>query len=338
MIPAGQIARADTTGVTFLSFGTSERRNDESGRRIMKAIRISAPVGVDGLVYEDAPDPQPAIGDVLVMVHACGFTASELFWPIFADRAGHDRTPLIPGHEFSGVVVGLGPGTAGVALGDEVYGLIDGYRDGAAAELMAIEARDVAPAPTTIDHVQAASLPQAGLTSWQALFDHGRLIAGQTALIHGAAGAVGSIAVQLAKAKGARVIGTGRAAVKALVLDLGADEFVDLENDDWAAHVEPVDVVFDTVGGDVLARSVDVVKPDGALVSVTSPPPAHRDDIRTIFFIRDPNGPQLTEIARLVDEGKLRPQVGAVYPLAAAREAFAAKSAGGIPGRVVLQP
>jgi NADPH:quinone reductase-like Zn-dependent oxidoreductase len=305
---------------------------------IMKAIRISAPVGADGLVYEDAPDPEPAIGDVLVKVHACGFTASELFWPVFKDRAGHDRAPLIPGHEFSGVVVGLGYGTAGLAIGDEVFGLIDGYRDGAAAELIAIEARDVAPAPTTIDHVQAASLPQAGLTSWQALFDHGRLAAGQTALIHGAAGAVGSVAVQLAKAKGARVIGTGRPTVKALVLELGADEFVDVESDGWAAQVEPVDVVFDTVGGDVLARSTDVVKPGGALVSVASPPPVHRDDIRTIFFIRDPNGPQLVEIARLVDEGKLRPQVGAVYPLASAREAFAAKSAGGIPGRVVLQP
>ena len=176
----------------------------------MKAIRISAPVGVEGLVYEDAPDPEPAIGDVLVKVHACGFTASELFWPLYTDRAGRDRTPLIPGHEFSGVVVGLGYGTAGVAVGDEVYGLIDGYRDGAAAELIAIEAHDVAPAPTTIDHVQAASLPQAGLTSWQALFDHGRLSPGQTVMIHGAAGAVGSIAVQLAKAKGGRVIGTGR--------------------------------------------------------------------------------------------------------------------------------
>jgi D-arabinose 1-dehydrogenase-like Zn-dependent alcohol dehydrogenase len=176
----------------------------------MKAIRISAPVGVEGLVYEDAPDPEPAIGDVLVKVHACGFTASELFWPLYTDRAGRDRTPLIPGHEFSGVVVGLGYGTAGVAVGDEVYGLIDGYRDGGAAELIAIETRDVAPAPTTIDHVQAASLPQAGLTSWQALFDHGRLTAGQTVMIHGAAGAVGSIAVQLAKTKGARVVGTGR--------------------------------------------------------------------------------------------------------------------------------
>ncbi|HET6833929.1 MAG TPA: NADP-dependent oxidoreductase [Acidimicrobiales bacterium] len=304
----------------------------------MKAIRISAPVGVDGLVYEDAPDPKPAIGDVLVKVHACGFTASELFWPLYTDRAGRDRTPVIPGHEFSGVVVGLGYGTAGVAVGDEVYGLIDGYRDGGAAELIAIEARDVALAPTTIGHVQAASLPQAGLTSWQGLFDHGRLTPGQTVMIHGAAGAVGSIAVQLAKARGARVIGTGRSTVRSLVRDLGADEFVDVEEDAWRVNVAQVDVVFDTIGGDVLARSVELVKPGGALVSVASPPAADRDDIRTVFFVRDPSRDRLVEIAQLVDAGKIRPQVGAVYPLAEAREAFTAKSRGGISGRIVLEP
>ena len=304
----------------------------------MRAIRIAAPVGVDGLVYEEAPDPTPAIRDVLVRVHACGITADELSWPLYADRAGRDRTPLIPGQEFSGVVVALGYGTAGVAVGDEVYGLNDDYRDGAAAELMTIEARDVAPAPTTVDHVQAASLPQAALTSWQALFDHGHLGAGQTALIHGAAGAVGSIAVQLAKAKDARVIGTGRSSVRSLILDLGADEFVDLEQDAWFTGVEQCDVVFDTIGGDVLAQSVSIVRSGGVLVSVASPPPTGRDDIRSIYFIRHPDGAQLVEIARLVDSGRLRPQVGAVYPLAQAREAFTAKSAGGLPGRVILQP
>lgn len=304
----------------------------------MKAIRISAPVGIDGLVYEDAPDPEPVIGDVLVKVHACGFTASELYWPLYTDRAGRDRTPIIPGHEFSGIVVGLGYGTAGVAVGDEVYGLIDGYRNGAAAELIAIEARDVAPAPTSVDHVHAAALPQAGLTSWQALFDHGRLTAGQTVVIHGAAGAVGSIAVQLATTKDVRVIGTGRATARSLVLELGADQFVDLEQEGWEDEVDQVDVVFDTIGAEVLARSTKIVKPGGALVSVVAPPPTDRDDIRTVFFIRDPGRAQLVEIARLVDTGKLRPQVGAVYPLAQASEAFTAKSTGGIAGRVILQP
>ena len=157
-------------------------------------------------------------------------------------------------------------------------------------------------------------------------------------MIHGAAGAVGSIAVQLAKAKGGRVIGTARSKVRSLVLDLGADEFVDVEHDGWYHDVEDIDVVFDTIGGEVLAHSGRIVKPGGALVSVASPPPATRNDIRTIFFVRHPSGAQLVEIAQLVDAGTLQPQVGAVYPLAQAREAFTAKSAGGIPGRVVLQP
>jgi NADPH:quinone reductase-like Zn-dependent oxidoreductase len=307
----------------------------------MKAARVHEPTGregIDGLVYEEAPDPVPAVGDVLVQVHAAGFTPTELQWPLWTDRAGHDRAPIIPAHEFSGVVAALGYGTAGVAVGDEVYGLIDGYRDGAAAELIAIEARDVAPKPTTVDHVQAAAIPQAGLTSWQALFDHGQLAAGQTAVIHGAGGGVGSVAVQLARSAGAHVIGTGRGSARSLVLDLGADSFVDLEQDRWEDAVGQADVVFDTIGGDVLARSPAIVKAGGALVSVCAPPPSDRDDIRALHFVRDPSRAQLLELAHLVDAGQVRPQVGAVYALSDAREAFMAKSTRSIPGKVILQP
>src|SRR5436305_13098220 len=166
----------------------------------MIAVRIEKPEGfegIEGLVYEDAPDPQPSIGDALVQVRAASFTPTELTWPLFTDRAGHDRAPLVPAHEGSGIVVALGYGTAGVSVGDEVYGLIDGYRDGWAAEYVAIEARSLAPKPTTVGFVQAAAIPQAALTSWQALFDHGHLESGQTAVIHGAGGGVGSTAVEL---------------------------------------------------------------------------------------------------------------------------------------------
>ena len=180
----------------------------------MKAVRILKPEGfegIEGLLYEDAPDPDPAIGDALVQVRAASFTPTELMWPLATDRAGHDRGPRIPAHEGSGVVVELGYGTAGVAVGDEVFGLIDGYRDGWAAEFIAIEARSLAPKPETLDFVEAAAMPQAGLTSWQALFDHGHLESGQTVVIHGAAGGVGATGVQLANWAGAHVIGTGRA-------------------------------------------------------------------------------------------------------------------------------
>jgi NADPH:quinone reductase-like Zn-dependent oxidoreductase len=303
----------------------------------MHAIRIHTPVGIDGLVYEDAPEPGPVVGDALVKVHAAGFTPSELDWPIWTDRNGHDRAPIIPAHEFSGVVAALGLGTTGVAVGDEVYGLIDGYRDGAAAEYIAIEARDLAPKPASVDDVHAAAIPQAGLTAWQALFDHGRLQAGQTVVVHGAAGSVGSTAVQLARWAGATVIGTGRAAARSLAIELGADEFVDVESEGLDA-VQGADVVFDTIGGDVLAHSPALVRPGGALVSVAAPPPDDRDDIRLVFFIREPSRAQLVELARLTDAGRLRPQVGAVYPLEKAREAFLAKDGHGVPGKVVLVP
>jgi NADPH:quinone reductase-like Zn-dependent oxidoreductase len=307
----------------------------------MKAVRIQKPEGfegIEGLFYGDAPDPQPAIGDALVQVRAASFTPTELMWPLETDRAGHERGPRIPAHEGSGVVVALGYGTAGVSVGDEVYGLIDGYRDGWAADYVAIEARSLAPKPTTVDFIEAAAIPQAALTSWQALFDHGHLESGQTVVIHGAGGGVGSMAVQLAHWAGAHVIGTGRSGARQRVLELGADDFVDVERDGWETTIGPVDLVYDTIGGDVLAHSPAIVKAGGALVSVMAPPQTDRDDIRTVHFVRDSSGAQLREIARLVDQGELRPQVGAVYPLADAREAFMAKSIKHIAGKVVLTP
>ena len=307
----------------------------------MKAVRVRKPEGfegIDGLVYGDAPDPQPSIGDALVQVRAASFTPTELTWPLRTDRNGHDRAAPIPAHEGSGVVVALGYGTAGVAVGEEVYGLIDGYRDGWAAEYVAIEARSLAPKPATADFIEAAAIPQAGLTSWQALFDHGHLESGQTVVIHGAAGGVGSMAVQLARWAGARVIGTGRAGSRQRVLELGADEFADLERDGWETAAGQADLVYDCIGGDVLARSPAIVKPGGALVTIMNPVQTDRDDIRIVHFVRDPSGAQLREITRLVDQGILRPEVGAVYPLADTREAFMAKSAQHIPGKVVLTP
>jgi NADPH:quinone reductase-like Zn-dependent oxidoreductase len=273
-----------------------------------------------------------------VQVRAASFTPTELTWPLMTDRAGHERGFMIPAHEGSGVVVAVGFGTAGIEVGDEVYGLIDGYRDGWAAEYVTIEARCLAPKPATVDFTEAAAIPQAALTSWQALFDHGHLESGQTVVIHGAAGGVGSMAVQLARWADARVIGTGRRDARQRVLDLGADEFVDLEQDGWETAISQADLVYDTIGGDVLARSLASVKSGAALVTIKTPAPTDRNDIRVVHFVRDPSGAELQEITRLVDQGTLQPQVGAVYPLAKAREAYMAKSTQHIPGKVVLTP
>jgi len=306
----------------------------------MKAIRTHEQTGISGLALEEAPDPKPMFCEVLVKVAACGITHNELDWPIWTCRAGHQRTSVIPGHEVSGVVAALGFGTAGLAVGDEVYGLADQLRDGAAAEYVAVEARNLAHKPQTVDHVHAAAVPRAGLTAWQALFDHGRLDKGQTVVIHGAGGAVGSMAVQLARWAGAEVIGTGRSHSRELVMELGADRYVALDAESLDDAGGQADLVFDTIGGEVLAGSPALLKSGGALVTVKadSPLPTSRDDIKAVVFIQESSRAQLAELARLVDEGQLRPQVGAVYPLEQAVEAYSAKAAGGIPGRIVLQP
>jgi len=307
----------------------------------MKAVHIEQPEGLEGidaLQFGEVPDPTPSIGDALVQVRAASFTPTELTWPLWIDRNGHRRASIIPAHEGSGVVVALGYGAAGVSVGDEVFGLIDGHRDGWAAECVTIEARSLAPKPTTLDFVDAAALPQAALTSWQALFDHGHLERGQTVLIHGAGGGVGAVAVQLARWAGAHVVGSGRGRARERVLELGADEFVDVERDDWESTVDPVDLVYDIIGGDVLARSSAVVRPGGALVSIMQPVETERDDLRTVHFVRDANGSQLREISRLVDAGVLHSRVDAVYPLADARDAFLAKATRRVAGKVVLTP
>jgi NADPH:quinone reductase-like Zn-dependent oxidoreductase len=202
-----------------------------------------------------------------VRVHAGGFTPGELDWPTtWADRAGRDRTPSVPGHELSGVVAELGYGTTGLTVGQRVFGLADWSRDGSLAEYVAVEARNLAPLPADIDHIAAAALPISGLTAWQALVDHARLKAGQTVLIHGAAGGVGSIAVQLAREVGAVVIGTGQAADRDTALGLGVHSFLDLQADKLD-DVGEVDVVFDVIGGEILDRSAALVRAGGTLVT-----------------------------------------------------------------------
>jgi NADPH:quinone reductase-like Zn-dependent oxidoreductase len=306
----------------------------------MKAIRIREATGISGLAWEEVPDAAAGLGDVLVKVAACGITHNELDWPVWTCRAGHRRASVIPGHEVSGVVAALGYGTAGFAVGDEVFGLTDQLRDGAAAEYVAVEARNVALKPATVDHVRAAAVPRAGLTAWQALFEHGKLARGQTVVIHGAVGAVGSAAVQLARWAGAQVIGTGRSRARPLAAELGADRFIALDAGRLEDAAGQADLVLDTIGGEVLARSAGLLRPGGTLVTIKAAAqlPASRDDIKTVVFVQESSRAQLAELARLVDEGHLRPQVGAVYPLTRAAEAYTAKAAGGIPGRIVLQP
>jgi len=307
---------------------------------VMRALRAAARGDPGSLSYQEMPVPTPGIGDVLVEVTAASFTPDELAWPsTWVDRAGRDRNPSVPGHEVAGTVVALGFGTTGLAVGDEVYGLTDWYRDGTLADYVAVEARNLAPRPASLSGPEAAAVPMAGLTAWQALFTHGGLRDGQAVLIAGAGGGVGTTAVQLARHTGARVIGLGHAGSRDLVMGLGADEFVT----DGASLVESpgeVDVMFDLVGGELLQHCSAVVRQGGTAVSVVEPPPTrngHGEGIGSRFFVVEPDQPQLTELARRIDSGQLRPVVGQIVDLSDGARAFAAKRAGGIPGKVVLR-
>jgi NADPH:quinone reductase-like Zn-dependent oxidoreductase len=291
--------------------------------------------GVDGLGLAEMPYPFAAENDVVVQVHAAGFTPGELDWSAtWIDRAGRDRAPTIPGHEVSGVVVELGYGTTGLSVGQRVVGITDWCRNGTLAEYVAVEARNLAPLSADVDHTTAAALPISGLTAWQGLFTHGQLASGQTVLVHGAAGGVGSIAVQLAREVGARVIGTGRAASRQTVLDLGAEVFVDLDND-RLEDVGQVDLVLDVIGGQILYRSVTLVRAGGALVSIAEPPGVQPDNGRSMFFVVEPDRVTLAELEHRIRDGRLRLLVGSTYPLSKAPEAFGPTRRGR--GKAIIQ-
>jgi len=307
----------------------------------MKAIRMHTRGGPELLAYEDAPKPALQPGDALVRVTATSITKTELTWDLtYQDCDGRPRIPSIPGHEFAGIVDTLAPEAAGVRVGDAVYALASFCRDGSAAEFIAIRAADLAPKPQSLNFEQAAAVPLAGLTAWQALFDHAQIEKGQRVLIHGAAGGVGAYAVQLAKSKGAEVIATGSSNDRDFLVGLGASEVIDYARERFEQKVKDVDAVLDTIGGDTQQRSWCVLRRGGILVSIVSPPPAGEPaslGLRGAWFIVEPNRAQLIHLTGLIDNGTLRVFVGAVLPLAKAREAFEQASAGHKRGKIVLQ-
>ncbi len=289
----------------------------------MKAIVVTdRAAGTAGMTLAERPMPQAAINDVVVQVHASGFVPTELAWPsTWTDRLDRDRTPSIPGHELAGVVTALGYGTRGLSVGQRVFGITDWTRDGTLAEYAAVEARNLAPLPGDVDFTVGASLPISGLTAWQGLFEYGRLQVGQSVLVHGAAGAVGSMVTQLAREAGGYVIGTGRRADRQSVLDFGAKEFVDLEND-ILEDLGRVDLVFDVIGGDIGKRSAGLIRAGGTLVSVVGPPEARPADGLAIDFVVESHRAQLNEIVQRVRDGRLRTNIGNVSTLDNAVAAF----------------
>lgn len=297
---------------------------------LMRAVRMHEPGGPESLELDHVALPELDARAALVRVHAAAITRDELEWPL-------DRLPAIPSYELSGVVAAVAPDVTRVAVGDAVYALTPFDRDGVAAEYAAVPAEILGVKPSALSHVESAALPLAGLSAWQGLFAYGGLEAGGRVLIHGAAGGVGHLATQLARECGAYVIGSASAEGIEHARMLGADEVIDL-NLDYEATLEPVDLVFDTVGGDLLVRSAAVLRSGGRVVSVAEEPPeSSRTDIKATYFVVEPDGEQLGELTRLANAGRLRTTVDSVFPLAEARAAFKRVQARGKRGKVVLQ-
>jgi NADPH:quinone reductase-like Zn-dependent oxidoreductase len=291
----------------------------------MRAVRLRAPGGPEQLAIEEVEQPRPGAAQALVRVRAAAITRDELEWPV-------ERLPAIPSYELSGVVEEIGADVTDVAVGDDVYALTPFDRDGVAADYAAVAAERLVSKPRTLEHAESAAIPLPALSAWQGLFDHGQLASGQRVLIHGARGAVGAFAVQLARARGAHVIGTASATKLELVRELGAHEAVD-GTSRFEDAVEPVDVVFDTTGGERLQRSGAVLRPGGRLVSVAEQPADGG-----VFFIVEPNRDQLESLAKLIDAGTLRPPPIETFPLSEASRAFARSLQPGRRGKVVLVP
>ena len=309
--------------------------------KTMKAVCIYSYGGPEVLVYEDAPRPHPGAGEVLVRVHAAGINPVD--WKI---REGHLKDmlhytfPLVLGWDLSGVVESLGSGLTRLKVGDEVFSRPDILRDGAYAEFIVVRESELALKPKSVDHLHSAALPLAALTGWQTLFDAAGLSSGQRVLIHAAAGGVGHIAVQLAKWKGAHVIGTASEKNHEFLRKLGVDQVIDYDTERFEAVVQPVDVVLDTIGGDTQERSWKVLKRGGILVSIASPPKdeiAKEHGVRQAFVFTQPNAGQLAEIAKLVDAEKLKVIVETVLPLSDATRGQELSERGHGRGKIVLR-
>lgn len=307
----------------------------------MKAVRIHTHGGPETLVYEDAPRPTPLTGEVLIRVHAA--SVNPIDWKIrggFGKELFNYQMPLILGWDVAGTIEAVGPEVDKFELGAPVYGYTSLRRDGAYAEFAIAKQEEIAAKPVSLDFVQAAAVPIAALTTWQALFDTAALQVNQKVLIHAASGGVGSIAVQLTKAKGAYVIGTASARNADFVRELGVDEFIDYQSTQFETVVHDVDVVFDTIGGDTQERSFGVLRTGGFLVSIVgapSPELTAQYGVRSAMLPAQPNATQLSEITELIDSGKVKPFVETVLPLSEARQAHEMSQSGRTRGKIVLQ-
>ena len=286
--------------------------------------------------HADVPRPQPGAGEVLIKVHAAGVNPVD--WKI-RDGAGQRMGMTLPihlGSEITGRVNQLGEGVSGFAVGDAVYGIV---KAGGFAEYAVARAADLSRKPANLDFIEAAAVPLGALTSWQAMFDAARLTGGQRLLVTNGSGGVGSLAVQIARSIGAHVTAMASGHNEAFVRGLGADDFIDYNQQVFERTAHDMDVVFDTVGGDIFQRAFPVLRKSGFMVTAVAYPAdeARQYGVGVARVACRPDGAQLAAIRHLVEAGKLKAKVGTVLPLARIREALALVQAGGTQGKVVLQ-
>jgi NADPH:quinone reductase-like Zn-dependent oxidoreductase len=314
----------------------------EIGSGRMKAVTASRWGAPEVLTVVEVDRPVPGPTEILVRVHAAGLNATD--WKSrVSGGLGLWNDPPVLGHDVSGVVEAVGMGVTLYVPGDAVFGMPEFPRQaGGYAEYVTAPARHFARKPDEIDHVQAAALPMGALTAWQSLVETANLQAGQRVLIHAAAGGLGHIAVQIAKALGAHVIGTARAAKHEMLRGLGADELIDYTVEDFTEAAKDVDVVLDAVGGDYGPRSLQVLRPGGVLVSLASPadaglvPQAEQVGVRAGFTLVEPDYAGLRSIVELVQGGQLRPHVETILPLEQAAKAHEIGETGRTTGKIVL--
>lgn len=288
----------------------------------------------------DIDSPELPGDSVMVEVHASAINPidSGVMDGRMQDMLPYDL-PWTVGYDVSGVVTEVGADVEAFSIGDEVFARADSMQAGTMAEFSAVKAHDLAIKPANISHPEAAGIPLAGLTAWQALFDKGGLVSGQRVLIHAGSGGVGTLAIQFAKHAGAWVATTASVENRALVEDMGADQFVDYAKEQFEDAVEPCDLVFDMLGGDTLERSFDVVKPGGRIVSIKGDAPeglAEQRNVTFTQFFMDPNGEQLAEIARLITEGTVRPVLDRTFPLDDVAAAYDYARSGNANGKVAV--
>jgi NADPH:quinone reductase-like Zn-dependent oxidoreductase len=304
----------------------------------MKAVYIEEFGGPEVLKYGDLPDPSAGPGQIVVDTFAASVNAAD--WKVRAGQHGQLKFPLILGRDFSGVVSALGAGVEDLRIGDEVFGVLEGGREGAYAEKIAVGASIVAKKPSTLSHVDAAALALTGLTALCTVEDTLKLRSGQTILIQGGAGGVASFAIRLAKYLGARVITTASAANRTYVRDLGADEAIDYNATDFSKVVRDCDAVFDTVGGDVALRSFAVLKPGGRAAFIASgaqAPKTDRSDVTALRPIVGRDRAHLDRIVELYRAGVIPPPPVTLYSLSEAVEAHRVSEARHLKGKLVFK-